>query len=219
MSDPPGVINPARPRLTDRKRSSVRNAILNAAEQLIRQNHPADFSMRELCNRADVSFTTPFNHFGSKNGIKRGLIMRTFDRLNERYELYPPSGDAIDRVLATGNLAIKVWLENCDLHRLITPSLVSADAQCHDQGLFAPACAIWAGALGDCDGFDDALVPVARNVLPGQLAATFRGIVTLWVADEIAQDEFAPMVQSGIAILLLAFASPSRRVDLRRLLA
>jgi AcrR family transcriptional regulator len=207
-----------RPNLADRKRSFVKEAILDAAEQLMLENDPADFSMRTLCDKAEVSFSTPFNYFGTKNGILRGLAMRVFERVDERFAERAPPGDAIDRVIAMGDIGVEVWLERSAIHRSIAASLMSSGEAQSDHGFYRPSCELWCTALGNFDGFEKAMIPLAKTALPEQLATMFRGTIALWIAGELPDNRFAQTVRQGLALLLLGVAPRKRRDMLIRFL-
>jgi AcrR family transcriptional regulator len=67
----------------------VRQRVLDAAETLLRQGK-AEFSMRDLAAEAQVSFATPFNHFGSKAAIMQALSARRIEEMGARYRAASP---------------------------------------------------------------------------------------------------------------------------------
>ena len=64
--------------------------------------------MRALATEAGVGFATPFNHFGSKNAIMRGLSARVIERMADQYRGESPRGDSIQRVLAIARIAAEL---------------------------------------------------------------------------------------------------------------
>lgn len=96
----------------------VRQRVLDAAETLLRQGK-ADFSMRDLAAQAQVSFATPFNHFGSKAAIMQALSARRIDEMEARYRAASPAGDARDRVLAATAIAAEVMREESAVNRVV----------------------------------------------------------------------------------------------------
>lgn len=199
-----------RPRLADRKRTFAKDAVLDAAEELLLEGESADFSMRMLCERAGVSFATPFNYFGSKNGILRGLAMRIFERTHTRYAESTSPGDAIDRVIAMTNIGVDVLVELSVVNRAVCAAYVSVGAS-EEFDFFSPALSLWSNTLGEFDGFDRALIPIARELLPEQLAILFRGTMALWITGELPEERFRTVALSGVATLLFGLASRRRR--------
>ncbi|WP_407159129.1 TetR/AcrR family transcriptional regulator [Bradyrhizobium sp. STM 3557] len=186
--------------------------MLDAAERLLRKSATAEFSMRELASEAGVGFATPFNHFGSKIAIMQALSSRLIERMARRFREDVPRGDAIDRVLAMGRIAVAALLEQPDVNKAVVGSL----------GLAGPAPssvrpqseAIWSLALGDFTGIDGETRARAEAILPQQLAFLFRGCVSFWIAGELSDDQLPRAFEAGASTLLLAFADDKRRAHL-----
>ncbi|WP_068080807.1 TetR/AcrR family transcriptional regulator [Novosphingobium rosa] len=176
----------------------VRQGIIDAAERLLRQGK-AEFSMRDLAAEAQVSFATPFNHFGSKAAIMQALSARRIDEMQARYLAARPDGDAHARVLAAIAIAAGVMLEEARVNRVVmgwlgTPVTV--------PGPLEQSSALWALALGDGDG----LSADRAQQLPRQLAFGFRGVLSFWTAGELPDEELAPQAQAVAATVLRGFA-------------
>lgn len=212
-------------RLMDRKRAFAREEILNAAERLLRAGDAPDFSMRALCEEAGVSFATPFNYFGSKAGILRGLAQRMFDGIVDRYSADTAAaptagGDAIDRAFAMGEAGCAVWLERPAVHRFLIGSMVAdgpavaGSLNGDPEEMRTRSRALWILALGAYDGIDPAMRPLAEAALPEQLAIMFRGAAALWAGGEIADDQFAAAVELGTATSLTGYVPADRRAAL-----
>ena len=112
-----------------RARSSIearRQAILSAAETMIREQGAVEFNMRALAERAEVSFATPFNHFGNKEGILRALLSARIDRelvhLRDRAAELSP----LETIFYLAAHSADVYLEDADLYRPILRSVWSA---------------------------------------------------------------------------------------------
>lgn len=200
-------------RMAERKRLMVRSVILDTAEKLIESNDPADFSMRQLCEQAGVSFTTPFNYFGSKNGITHELALRIFIQINERFEASCQRSDAVERVFAMSGIGSSVWLEHPRRNRFVSASLIVGEDQKKHEFL-ARSEGLWAKALADGVGFDPATRVMALEVLPITFAIAFRGVMALWIADEIDDNSFASLINLQLATLLIAFVPSERKADL-----
>ena len=206
------MVDDAPQSLRERNRQLARDLVLDAAERLLQQGETADFSMRALAAEAGVGFATPFNHFGSKTAIMQALSSRMITRMASRFRREAPAGDAIDRVLAMQRISVGLLLEQPGISRMVVGSL----------GLAGPAPstvrpqseAIWSLALGDYPGIAPTMIRHARAVLPQQLAFTFRGCVSFWIAGELTDDEFPQALEIGASTFLLAFATPDRQADL-----
>ena len=200
---------PAPSSLRERNRLAVRDAILDAAERLLERGEAAEFSMRELAVEAGKGFVTPFNHFGSKGAIMQALSGRVIDRMEARFREEGPEGDAIERTLAMGRIAPACLLERPAGYKAVVGSLGTAGPT---PGEVRPRSrALWELALGDLAGISRDLHGPARAILADQVAFTFRGCLSFWIAGEIADEGLPSTVEMATATALLGFAAPSRR--------
>lgn len=176
----------------------VRQRVIDAAETLLRQGK-AEFSMRDLAAQAQVSFATPFNHFGSKAAIMQALSARRIEEMEARYRAAAPAGDARDRVLAATAIAAGVMLEESAVNRIVmgwlgTPATV--------PGPLAHSATLWALALGAGDGLGVAGQDQALAALSRHLAFGFRGVLSFWTAGELPEEELEAQACAVAAALL-----------------
>lgn len=196
----------------EQKRILAREAVLDAAERLMRADGAATFSMRELAAEAGVSFATPFNQFGSKAAIAQALSARRIALMSKRFLETEPSGDTVRRVLAAVSIAVGVMLEEPQINRAIIRSLGFPGAQ--PSEVSAQSRALWAAAFGDGGGIDPTLSSVAAERVPEQLAIAFRGCLSFWIADEISDAHLLEKARTTASTVLLGFVEASRRASL-----
>ena len=170
----------------EEKRQIGRDAVLDAAERLLRGGATADFSMRDLAVEAGVSFATPFNQFGSKSAIMQALSARLIDAMAARFRASTQADGTVDRVLAMVRVACDVLLKAPAVNRPIIGSL-GAPSPTPGQ-VSAHSSALWALALGGAADMADGRSLLARTVMPDQLALCFRGCLSFWGAGEIGDD-------------------------------
>ena len=198
--------------LRERNRLQARDLVLDAAERLLHKSATAEFSMRELASEAGVGFATPFNHFGSKTAIMQALSSRLIERMARCFRETEPRGNAIDRVLAMGRIAVAALLEQPEVNKAVVGSLgqaASAPSSVRPQSE-----AIWSLALGDLAGIDVDVRARAEATLPQQLAFMFRGCVSFWIAGELSDEQLPRAFEGGASTLLLAFADDKLRAPL-----
>lgn len=193
----------------------ARERILDASERLLRKGSPA-FSMRELAVEADVSFATPFNHFGSKGAIMLALSARRIAAMHDQLAEAGLTGTVAERVLSAVEIAAKVMLSSPDVNRAVMgaisgptdePGSVSSQSQ-----------ALWAEALGTGAGLAAATRPLALALLPDQLAFAFRGVLSFWTAGELPNELLIPSARAAAATVLLGFVDRHDRAKLLTLL-
>ncbi len=73
---------------------------------------------------------------------------------------------------------------------------------------------LWSLALGDYAGIAGDMSGLARTVLPEQLAYSFRGCLSFWIAGELGDDRLAATFETGACTILLGFAAAERRAHL-----
>ena len=195
--------------LRERNRQLAQDLVLDAAKRLLQRSPSAEFSMRALAAEAGVGFATPFNHFGNKNAIMQALSARLIESMSLRFEQETPGGDAVDRVLAMGKISVATLLEQPDVSKAVVGSLGVVNpshsvVRPNSEGL-------WLRALGDFSGLDLASRDLGRALLPQQLAFTFRGCVSFWIAGELSNDMFSQAFQAGALTVLLGFVDPAHR--------
>lgn len=206
------LAEPSRPTRRDRNRQVARDVVLDAGERLLQQGEPADFSMRALAAEAGVGFATPFNHFGSKNAIMQALSSRLIGRMATRFRDEAPDGDTVDRVLAMGRISIALLLEKAAVHKAVVGSLGVASPM--PASVRQNSRELWSLALGDLAGVADDLKELAQALLADQLAFSFRGCVSFWIAGELQDENLGRAVHAGACISLLGFIGAKRRTDL-----
>ena len=180
----------------------LRRRVTDAAERLLREGK-ADFSMRDLAAEAGVSFTTPFNQFGSKAAIMQALSARRIDTMETCFAATAPPTGAADRVLLAIDAAAAVMLEEPAVNRAVM-GWVSAASSSPGQVL-ARSTALWTLALGVGEGLIAARREQALRCLPRQLAFAFRGVLSFWTAGELPDEALAPEARAVASSLLLGF--------------
>jgi len=184
---------------------SVRERVLDAAERLLRDGK-ADFSMRDLAAAAQVSFATPFNHFGSKAAIMHALSARRIDRMMSHLAETAPAGDARKRVLRAMDIAVRIMLEEPAVNRSVMSWLGTTGST--PGQVLAHSTAFWAMALADAEGLVANGNAAALRALPEQLAFAFRGVLSFWTSGELPDDALPDRARDIAHGLLLGFATP-----------
>ena len=88
-----------------------RQSILDAAEQLIRESHGTNFSVRQLSTLAGVAPATPFNIYSSKEGILYALLSRNLDRIIDEGLIFKES-TGVSSVIAAAQYAVDSFISD-----------------------------------------------------------------------------------------------------------
>ncbi len=127
----------------------VRAALLDAAEQEIREQGAAGASLRAIARRAEVSHQAPAHFFASRQGLFTALAARTWDRmyaglveLAAQHAGQPP----LERLVDLGMAYVDFGMANPQLFTLVaSPDQIDHD----DAALIAARSRAW-GVLSDC---------------------------------------------------------------------
>ena len=139
----------------------LRNALQEAALELIAERHSPEFSLRELAAALGVSHPAVYRHFADKAALLEALAERGFDRLRryQEVEIARAGADALERLYALDDAYIRFAEENPgafwlmfgnrgdEVSRAKSRERINADAlktltdaieRCQDEGLVIP---------------------------------------------------------------------------------
>ena len=187
-----------------------RDAILGAAEALIRRNGGIGFSMRDLAKEAGVAFVTPFNLFDNKGGVLAALFearLETQRRTLQRDAR--ETSDPVERMLHLAVTSARAYSTDPDLYRPLLRAL-PAVAPSDDLRLLDLAIGLWRTVLESARG--DGMLAAERNLelLARTLHVGFRGTLSLWAADDIDAAELEHQAEYGVALTLAAILARPR---------
>ena len=99
----------------------LRQALMQAATELLRQQGPNALSLRAIAKRAGVSHTAPYRHFADKDALLSALVFAGFDQLYHRLKEVQKNcaDDPTEQLLKAGVAYIKLAVENPELTQLM----------------------------------------------------------------------------------------------------
>jgi AcrR family transcriptional regulator len=103
----------------DRRFRRNKQAILDAALEIIREAGPAALSMRALGERSDYSAAGLYEYFGGKDEIIAAVCEQGYDRLTAHMRRADPGLPAADYLVEIGAGYIRFALENPDYFLLM----------------------------------------------------------------------------------------------------
>ena len=200
--------------LRHRKKRMVRETILEAARELIRRERDVSFSMKELAEAADVSFVTVYNYFGSKDGLYQALLGCVLQKT--RNSLIRVQGRPfLGRLFAFAEAAVQDVLDETVLYRTVCNAMSTVTKDHPASPVFEQTSDLWKAVLeGDMSWTNPSAKSISFDFLSQQLAIAYRGVFSLWLCQEIDDEEFRLRVQAGTAITIFPFASSDCRTQL-----
>lgn len=106
---------------TQTRPADVREALVQAAEQLIESGSQSEVSLRACARLAGVSHAAPAHYFPGKAHLIAAVLARAFDALADRMEAAGAAapGDAFDRLKAIGLAYIAFALERPGVYEMM----------------------------------------------------------------------------------------------------
>jgi AcrR family transcriptional regulator len=165
----------------DYRHGDLRNALLDAAAELVVARGGPDFSLREIAARVGVRHAAAYRHFASKEAIVSALAARAFERMAGRFKAVQDraAGDVLAHIEGLAHAYLSMVRDEPGGYRVMFANLLIPDAV-RDE------------AARKC--FDALLSAIAE----GQRAGLVRGDLP---AIAIAASNWAAL--HGLAMLLL----------------
>jgi len=192
--------------LREKQTANRRRQMLDVAEVLIRQCNGTDFSMRALALVAEVSPTTPYNFFGSKEGLLFELLTRNLRALMEEALKNSSSEDPVDHAIEAGEAAVRIFLRDPVLMRPLYQVLFGVSDPVRHPEFLRDAFEFYIAAL-------DPLVKQKlirdkheQRLLATSLMSQFLGVLDLWIHEDIDDQWFLAQIVYGFSHLLWPLA-------------
>jgi AcrR family transcriptional regulator len=90
----------------------LREALISAAEEILRERGATGFSLREAARRAGVSPGAPAHHFGDSRGLLTAVAARGFERLADELRAATAEAPRDGRLRALGAAYLRFAQEN-----------------------------------------------------------------------------------------------------------
>lgn len=190
--------------LREKQSARRRSEMLDAAELLIRQGGSTEFSMRTLATTAEVSPATPYNFFGSKEGLLFALLERSLESfMSEALDVL--TTDPLERIVEAADRAVVILLRDPVLLRPLYQVMLGLSDPVHHPTFLEHAFQFYAKALDPA--VERGLVDQDERLgLAATLMAHVMGVLDLWVHEDIEDAWFRAQVNYGVSHLLWPLA-------------
>lgn len=197
--------------LREQQKNERRHRILDTAERLIRATGGTDFSMRTLVADAHVSFATPFNLFGSKEGLLYALLARSLDKITLKGLTFKSDNPSFHVIEAAEN-AVQSFLDDPDFLRPLYQVLLSVSHPVHRPVFMKRTFSYWKTATLTLPGASDpeAGDPALIDAIAHALMAHFIGLLELWVHRDIDDAVFQKRAIFGVMLCVQVVLDPGR---------
>jgi AcrR family transcriptional regulator len=199
--------------LREKQMAARRSRILDAAAVLIRETGGTDFTMVNVADKAEVSPATPYNLFGSKDGLLYALLDRSLDEVFAGAVRFT-AASPLERPVEAGDIAARIFARDPVFYRPLFLVLLGVRDEIHRPRFMERSLEYWKrsleaarGALGDARD---------REHLARALLVHFAGVLELWIHGDLDETGFRAQVSFGTALHLLGFAGGTDRARLLR---
>lgn len=190
--------------LREKQSAARERQMLDAAEFLIRQSGGTDFTMRALASIAEVSPATPYNFFGSKEGLLFDLLKRNL-KVFLKNALTFKSDDPIEQAIEAAENAIRILVRDPVFLRPLYMVMLGLNDPVHHPKFIKEAFTFYRLTLEGA--VEHKLIDEEeRSVLACSLMTHFMGALDLWVHEDIEDDWFHGHVIYGFVQLLRPIA-------------
>ena len=197
--------NPPPISLREKQSIAKRNQILDAAERLIRDAGNTDFSMRSLASIAEVAPATPYNLFGSKEGLLFELLARSLTTFLED-ALVSKSDDPLQQALDAADNAVKILTDDPVFLRPLYQVMLGLTDPTHHPAFIKDAFVFYRRALDGMMLKELLIDEHERETLACSLMAYFMGVLDLWVQKDIEHERFRAQIAYGFIHMLWPYA-------------
>lgn len=183
-----------------------RQKILSTAEALIRANGGVDFSMRLLAKEAGVAFVTPFKLFESKGNLLATLLSVKMEANRANIKDNSSSKNLITQFLDFGEQSAIAFTKDAILFRPLVAEIRNMPETEARFGIDSGG-RLWQPFLQQLQDAGSLPEQLNTKVLARSIHLVFRGLLRLWAAKEIEDDEFIHQVKMSIVCWMLPMAN------------
>ncbi|HSV71480.1 MAG TPA: TetR/AcrR family transcriptional regulator [Methylibium sp.] len=201
--------------LRERQSAARRQKMLDAAEALIRQTGGTEFSMRALADAAEVSPATPYNIFGSKEGLLFALLERSLEVFRQKALLFS-ARDPFEQAIEAVEKAVGLLLADPAMMRPLYQVMLGLSDPIHHPDFIRRAFDFYRRALGGLRA--EGVLPTDEDleILALSMMSHIIGLLNLWVHEDIRDGYFKAQAILGVIQLLWPLARGAHVAVLER---
>lgn len=195
------------PSVRDLNKAKRRDAILDAALQLLGERPNDEVSTEQIAGLAGVAPATVYNLIGTRDEVVTALVVRVLSRLAESLAALDPD-DPIAAALLVVDQTVAAFVANSNAFRQAI-AMAQRSAAGRSLGIDPSEFQVAAMRRAQQQGIvRDDIDPAA---LGRQIFLSYTGAMTLWSAGRLDDEGFAVAVRHGLFIALAATATDAHR--------
>jgi AcrR family transcriptional regulator len=194
----------------EENKADRRAKIVSAAREIIRETGRTGLSMRSLAARAQVSLATPYNLFGSKQGVLDALLQENLEMFRLALSR-SVSRDPIERIFDVVALAAEFYLADQKFYKALYLALFEAENVELRHLYSAGRQQFWESLVLDAIASHHIEAGVDPTALSRTLRYIFTGALHGWATAGIEPSGLEAELGYGVSLVLYASATEEAR--------
>lgn len=181
--------------LRERGKARRRQAVLQAARAMIKENESTGFAMRALAQRAGVGEVTPYNLFGSKSGVLEAILAEELEGYREGFARMAAT-DAFEALYEFIGVSMTMYRSDPQLYRVVFRDLMLTGDPSLRSFFSEPQRRVFLGLIGTAieAGY------LSDTVAPHLIARTLGRAVTSCLADWLWEDISLDSLEANVGL-------------------
>jgi AcrR family transcriptional regulator len=212
---PLGSTNAKTPR-REQAKTERRTRIVAATRALLREVGSEDLSVKAVAERAEVSLSTLYNLFTSKEDVLASVYhddLRRFETLIHEAD----SVDQLERIFDAVDIAADLYGEDPEYYRTIMwrrPG-IAGSMRSHHGASRSRRVLMWPRLVSEIIAEKGLVEDASPVVLGASIMHSVSGALSDWIFDSISLTRFRLEAKFGIAIALFPYATAATTLRLR----
>ena len=193
----------------EQNKSDKRGQIIKAARELMRIRSSTGFSMRQLADASGVSLATPYNLFGSKQGIISAVMDTDLDDFKDR--LLSIDSNPIDRIFNLVSVSSQLFAEQPHYYKTGALALNRETDKTLKSNFGLPRQALMKHLVQQAIQHEYISPRMNADSLSITLSMQFYSWIQLWANDQITLKELETRGHYTFAVTLAGAATEAAR--------
>lgn len=195
------------PSRREQAKAARRQRIVDATCDLLREVGLDDLSMKQVAARADVSLSTVYNLYESKQAILAAVLDQDLVRF-EAMVRAARSRDALERILDALRIAEKLYRDDPRFYRAILWRRPSPGPdRAFDAAMLEPRTRFWREMVANATQAGFLRAETDASALGMLMSRIMFGAIADWIGGRISAERLREEVAFGFAVALQPFAT------------
>ena len=193
--------------LRARGKARRRQAVLEAARAMIKENESTGFAMRALAQRAGVGEVTPYNLFGSKSGVLEAILTEELEGYQAGFARMAAT-DALEALYEFIGVSMTMYRSDPQLYRVVFRDLMLTGDPSLRSFFSAPQRRVFQRLIEQAIAAGYLTNIIAPHLIARTLGRAVTSCLADWLWENISLDSLDANVGLTFTIVLRGIATP-----------